>query len=305
MKTEAKAVTVAKKRRKKLTKFDIIAIIILAFFGFITAYPMYFCVIASFSDPTKVMLGDVILLPKDITFDGYERMLQDETIWTGYMNTILYVGVGTFLSVLTTMMIAYPLSRKAFAGRKAVTVILLITMYFSGGMIPSYILVGNLGLRDTRFYMMIAGMISVYNVIVARSFLSMNIPQDLQEAAAMDGCSPIRFFIQMVLPLSKAIMAVLMLYYGVGKWNDYMTALIYLSDESKFPLALVLKGILITTTSGLSYDTADPMLMMERMKVAESMKYGVMIVSTLPIMCLYPFLQKYFVKGVMIGSVKE
>ncbi|HIS55571.1 MAG TPA: carbohydrate ABC transporter permease [Candidatus Fimimorpha excrementavium] len=305
MKTKAEAVTVAQKRRKKLTKFDVIAIIILAFFGFITAYPMYFCVIASFSDPTKVMLGDVILLPKDITFDGYERMLQDETIWTGYMNTILYVGVGTFLSVLTTMMIAYPLSRKAFAGRKAVTVILLITMYFSGGMIPSYILVGNLGLRDTRFYMMIAGLISVYNVIVARSFLSMNIPQDLQEAAAMDGCSPIRFFIQMVLPLSKAIMAVLMLYYGVGKWNDYMTALIYLSDESKFPLALVLKGILITTTSGLSYDTEDPMLMMERMKMAESMKYGVMIVSTLPIMCLYPFLQKYFVKGVMIGSVKE
>ena len=305
MKTKAEAVTVAQKRRKKLTKFDVIAIIILAFFGFITAYPMYFCVIASFSDPTKVMLGDVILLPKDITFDGYERMLQDETIWTGYMNTILYVGVGTFLSVLTTMMIAYPLSRKAFAGRKAVTVILLITMYFSGGMIPSYILVGNLGLRDTRFYMMIAGLISVYNVIVARSFLSMNIPQDLQEAAAMDGCSPIRFFIQMVLPLSKAIMAVLMLYYGVGKWNDYMTALIYLSDESKFPLALVLKGILITTTSGLSYYTEDPMLMMERMKMAESMKYGVMIVSTLPIMCLYPFLQKYFVKGVMIGSVKE
>ena len=305
MKTKAEAVTVAQKRRKKLTKFDVIAIIILAFFGFITAYPMYFCVIASFSDPTKVMLGDVILLPKDITFDGYERMLQDETIWTGYMNTILYVGVGTFLSVLTTMMIAYPLSRKAFAGRKAVTVILLITMHFSGGMIPSYILVGNLGLRDTRFYMMIAGLISVYNVIVARSFLSMNIPQDLQEAAAMDGCSPIRFFIQMVLPLSKAIMAVLMLYYGVGKWNDYMTALIYLSDESKFPLALVLKGILITTTSGLSYDTEDPMLMMERMKMAESMKYGVMIVSTLPIMCLYPFLQKYFVKGVMIGSVKE
>lgn len=304
MKTKAEAVTVAQKRRKKLTKFDVIAIIILAFFGFITAYPMYFCVIASFSDPTKVMLGDVILLPKDITFDGYERMLQDETIWTGYMNTILYVGVGTFLSVLTTMMIAYPLSRKAFAGRKAVTVILLITMYFSGGMIPSYILVGNLGLRDTRFYMMIAGLISVYNVIVARSFLSMNIPQDLQEAAAMDGCSPIRFFIQMVLPLSKAIMAVLMLYYGVGKWNDYMTALIYLSDESKFPLALVLKGILITTTSGLSYDTEDPMLMMERMKMAESMKYGVMIVSTLPIMCLYPFLQKYFVKGVMIGSIK-
>ena len=295
----------AQKRRTKLTKFDVIAIIILAFFGSITAYPMYFCVIASFSDPTKVMLGDVILLPKDITFDGYERMLQDETIWTGYMNTILYVGVGTFLSVLTTMMIAYPLSRKAFAGRKAVSVILLITMYFSGGMIPSYILVGNLGLRDTRFYMMIAGLISVYNVIVARSFLSMNIPQDLQEAAAMDGCSPIRFFIQMVLPLSKAIMAVLMLYYGVGKWNDYMTALIYLSDEGKFPLALVLKGILITTTSGLSYDTEDPMLMMERMKMAESMKYGVMIVSTLPIMCLYPFLQKYFVKGVMIGSVKE
>lgn len=294
-----------KTKRNKLTVFDIFAIIILTFFGIITAYPMYFCVIASFSDPTKVMLGDVVFLPKDITFGGYERMLQDKTIWTGYMNTILYVGVGTFLSVLTTMMIAYPLSRKSFGGRKAVTVILLITMYFSGGMIPAYILVNNLGLRDTRFYMMIAGLISVYNVIVARSFLAMNIPQDLQEAAAMDGCSPIRFFIKMVLPLSKAIMAVLLLYYGVGKWNDYMTGLIYLSDESKFPLALVLKGILITTTSGLSYDTADPMLMMERMKIAESMKYGVMIVSTLPIMCLYPFLQKYFVKGVMIGSVKE
>lgn len=304
MKTQEKTAAVAKKRRKKLTPFDIVTIIILAIFGFLTAYPMFFCVIASFSDPTEVMLGNVILLPKNITLGGYERMLQDETIWTGYLNTILYVGVGTFLSVLTTMMIAYPLSRTEFGGRKVITIILLITMYFSGGMIPSYILVGNLGLRDTRFYMIIAGLISVYNVIVARSFLVMNIPRDLQEAASMDGCSPIRFFFKMVIPLSKAVMAVLMLYYGVAKWNDYMTGLIYLTDESKFPLALVLKGILITTTSGLSYDTADPMLMMERMKMAESMKYGVMIVSTLPILCLYPFLQKYFVKGVMIGSVK-
>lgn len=292
-------------KRKKLTLFDFVVIAILAVFGLMVAYPLYFVVIASFSDPSKVMIGEVIFAPKNPTLEGYLRILQDSRIWTGYLNTIIYVVIGTAISVFTTMMIAYPLSRPEFKARKAVTIILMITMYFSGGMIPAYIMISNMGLRNTRFYMIIAGMISVYNIIVARSFLSMNIPKNLQEAAAIDGCSPLYFFFKMVLPLSKAIMSVLVLYYGVGKWNDYMTALIYLNDEEKYPLALVLKEILIQQNSMLSYDQGDPMEMMERMKVAESMKYGVMIVSTVPVLCLYPFLQKYFVKGVMIGSVKE
>lgn len=215
------------------------------------------------------------------------------------------MAFGTALSVFTTLMIAYPLSRPEFAARKVVMVILMITMYFSGGMIPACIMITKLGLFNTRFYMILHGMVSVYNIIVARSFLSMNIPRNLQEAAAIDGCSPIYFFFKMVLPLSKAIISVLVLYYGVAKWNDYMTGLIYLSDESQYPLALVLKEILVQQNSLVSYEQGDPMEMMERMKVAEFMKYGVMIVSTVPVLCLYPFLQKYFVKGVMIGSVNE
>lgn len=292
------------KKKQKLAAFDYVTIVILAIFGLIVAYPLYFTVIASISDPSKVMIGDVIFWPKDITFSGYKKILEDTTIWTGYLNTIIYVFFGTMLSVITTMMVAYPLSRMSFAGRKPVTIILMITMYVSGGMIPTYILVNNMGLRDTRTVMILMGMISVYNVIVARSFLEVNIPRELEEAAAIDGCAPIPFFFRMVLPLSKAIMAVLVLYYGVWKWNDYMTGLIYLNDTAKYPLALVLKGILIQN-SNVSLDIMDPMLMQERLRVAESIKYGVMIVSTLPVLCLYPFLQKYFVKGVMIGSVKQ
>ena len=200
---------------------------------------------------------------------------------------------------------AYPLSRSKFSGRNVIMLILMITMYFSGGMIPSYILISKLNLRNTTFLMVILGCVSVYNIIVTRTFLKSNISDDLEAAASIDGCGSIQFFVRIVLPLSKAIMAVLVLYYGVGKWNDYMNPMIYLDDEERYPLALKLREILLVATSGINYDTLDPTELEKRIQIAESMRYGVMIVSTIPVLCLYPFLQKYFVKGVMIGSVKE
>jgi putative aldouronate transport system permease protein len=284
--------------------FDIIVYFILGIFFVLVAYPLYFIVIASFSDPDAVKRGEVLLWIKDLTLQGYKRILSDSELWLGYLNTVIYAGFGTLLSILCTMGLAYPLSRVQFSGRWPIMVLLLITMYFSGGMIPSYLLIQQLGLRDTRALMIILGMVSVYNVIVAKSFLQANISQELESAAAIDGCGQFRFFWKIVLPLSKSVMAVLVLYYGVAKWNDFMNPLIYIDSTDKYPLALILRDILITASSGLSYEAADPMVLEEKQKIAESIRYGVMIVSSIPVLCLYPFLQKYFVKGVMIGSIK-
>jgi len=184
-------------------------------------------------------------------------------------------------------------------------IFLLISMYFSGGMIPGYIWISKMGLRDTRFLMIILGCVTTYNIIVAKTTLAVTIPDELEAAAKIDGCNQFQFFTKIVIPLSKAIMAVLCLYYGVGKWNNYMNALIYLNDTSKYPLAMVLRRILVTSSSAINYDTGTAEEIEEQIRIALSVKYGVMIVSTIPILCLYPFLQKYFVKGTMTGAVKE
>ena len=293
------------KRSKEDLVFDIFIYIFLGALLLIVAYPLYFVVLASFSDVGMVNRGEVVLWFKGFNVEGYKKILSDNTIWRSYLNTLIYVGVGTSLSVIVTMMIAYPLSRSRFSGRNIIMFLLMITMYFSGGMIPSYILITKLGLRNTTLLMIILGCVSVYNIIVTRTFLKSNISDDLEAAASIDGCGSIQFFISIVLPLSKAIMAVLVLYYGVGKWNDYMQPMIYLDDEERFPLALKLREILLVANSSIDYDALDPVELERRIQIAESMKYGVMIVSTIPVLCLYPFLQKYFVKGVMIGSVKE
>lgn len=293
------------KRSKEDLIFDVFIYILLGIFLLIVAYPLYFVVLASFSEVGMVNRGEVVFWVKGFNVEGYKKIFSDVTIWRSYLNTIIYVGFGTALSVIVTMMLAYPLSRSKFSGRNVIMLILMITMYFSGGMIPSYILISNLKLRNTVFLMIILGCISVYNVIVARTFLKSNISDDLEAAASIDGCGAIQFFIRMVLPLSKAIMAVLVLYYGVGKWNDYMNPMIYLDDVEKIPLALKLRELLMVANSGIEFDKLDPVELDRRLQIAESMKYGVMIVSTIPVLCLYPFLQKYFVKGVMIGSVKE
>lgn len=292
-----------KKRSKEDLVFDIVNVVILCLVFIIVAYPLYFVVIASISDPYAVLNGDVLLLPKGLNIDSYKKIFEDSQIWKGYGNSIAYTFVGTLLNVALTMTIAYPLSRKYFSGRKTITTILLITMYFSGGMIPTYLLVKNLGLRYTFGVMVLLGAVSVYNVIIARTFLESNIPGELEEAAEIDGCSKIKFFFSMVLPLSKAIIAVLVLYYAVAHWNDYMRGLIYLNSADRYPLQLVIRSILVQTQMAVQ-DTTDVADIDARMKLAEAMKYGVIIVSTLPTLVMYPFVQKHFVKGVMIGSIK-
>lgn len=283
--------------------FDIANYIILTIALIITLYPLYFIVIASISDPVAVNNGRVWLRPVDITFEGYRRIFKDEMIWTGYKNTILYTGLGTVINVMLTMMIAYPLSRKNFSGGRFLTIFLVITMYFNGGLIPTYIVVKNLGLVNNWWVMVLLGAVSTYNVIICRTFLQSNIPEELYEAAAIDGCSHIKFFMKHVLPLSKAVIAVLALYYGIAHWNEFMNGLIYLRDEKLYPLQLILRAILIENQAR-DQMMDDVQYVMEKQQVGELIKYGIIIVASLPVLIIYPFLQKYFVKGVMVGSIK-
>lgn len=283
--------------------FSTVSYVFLGALLVIVAYPLYFVLIASVSDPYMVLNGDVWLFPNGFNVEAYGRIFQDAAIWKGYANTIMYTVVGTLINVTLTMLIAYPLSRKYFSGRKPIMTFLIITMYFSGGMIPSYLLVNFLKLRDTFWVMVILGAISVYNVIIARTFLESNITEDLENAASIDGCSQFRFFISIVIPLSKAVIAVLVLYYAVSHWNDYMRGLIYLDTADKYPLQLVIRSILIQTKMVIS-DQLDPSELDALMRLSESIKYGVIIVTSVPVLVLYPFVQKHFVKGVMIGSVK-
>lgn len=291
------------KRSKEDLIFDLLNYIVLGAFLLIVLYPLYFIVIASFSDPSRVLSGDVILLPKDLDFSGYQKIFSDTSIWQGYYNTFVYTILGTVLNVVLTMGIGYPLSRNYFSGKKPIMIFLMITMYFGGGMVPTYLLVKDMNLRNTTTIMIVMGAVSVFNVIITRSFLEANIPTELEEAASIDGCSQFKFFFRMVLPLSGSIIAVLILYYGIWHWNDYMTGLIYLDDGEKYPLQLIIRSLLIQTQMEAN-DVASIESLSQRLKVAESIKYGVIIISSLPVLVLYPFLQKHFTKGVLVGAVK-
>lgn len=285
------------------TVFEIFVYIVLGITLILVIYPLYFILIASFSDPVGVNTGKAMFFLYNPSLEGYKRIISDNRIWSGYLNTIIYTAVGTTINVVITMMIAYPLSRRSFSGRKAITLFLLVPMYFSGGMIPQYLLVKSLDLLDTRAVMVLLSAASVYNIIVARSFLEANIPEDLYESASMDGCSQFRFFSAVVMPLSKAIIAVLALFYGVSHWNEYMRALIYLKKESLYPLQLILSSILIENqVSAAMVD--DVLLMEEKNMLKELIKYGVIVVASVPVLVAYPFLQKFFIKGVMLGSIK-
>ena len=291
------------KRSKEDLIFDLLNYIVLGAFLLIVLYPLYFIVIASFSDPSRVLSGDVIFLPKDLDFSGYQKIFSDTSIWQGYYNTFVYTILGTVLNVVLTMGIGYPLSRNYFSGKKPIMIFLMITMYFGGGMVPTYLLVKDMDLRNTTTIMIVMGAVSVFNVIITRSFLEANIPTELEEAASIDGCSQFKFFFRMVLPLSGSIIAVLILYYGIWHWNDYMTGLIYLDDGEKYPLQLIIRSLLIQTQMEAN-DVASIESLSQRLKVAESIKYGVIIISSLPVLVLYPFLQKHFTKGVLVGAVK-
>lgn len=267
----------------------------------ITLYPMYFVVVASFSDPTYVNSGALLLWPKGFHFTGYEYAFAEKGIWTGYLNTIFYAVGGTSLGLIVSLMAAYGLSRNDLPGRKLFNLLLVFTMYFNGGLIPTYIVVQKLGLVNTRTWMVLAFAVSAYNIILIRTFFRSNIPQDLLDAASIDGCGNIRFFISIVLPLSKAIIAVIGLYLIVTYWNAYFTAMIYLNDADKYPLQIYLRKILMAANATREETTVGEELRRHMMQVS---KYAVIVLSTLPVMCAYPFLQKYFVQGVMIGSLK-
>lgn len=279
------------------------SVIILSILIFIiVAYPLWFIVIASISNSNLVNLGQVTFLPKDIRFYGYHQILEDSRIWKGYANTILYVVAGTALNMIVTMPAAYALSRRNFKARNAVMLYFVFTMFFSGGLVPLYMTVSSLHLISTKTILIIFIAVNTYNLIIARTFIQNSIPEDLYEAAVLDGCSHFTYFIKVVLPLSKAVNSVLILYYAVYHWNDYFNALIFNSKSENAPLQIVLREILLLNQAFASgnggvqggYGQSS----------ADQVKYAVIIVSTVPILCVYPFIQKYFEKGVMIGAVK-
>lgn len=285
--------------------FNIISRFLLIFLVLICLYPIYFVFIASFTNPDYVNSGAFIFYPKGFNVLGYEKVIQDKSIWTGYGNTIIYTVCGCILGVVVTFMAGFALSRKELVARGLISKLFVFTMYFSGGMIPFYLVIKSINLINTRLVMVIVGSISVYNIIIVRSFITQAIPEELFEAAKLDGCGYVNYFSKVVVPLSKAVIAIVILYIAVTHWNSYFNAMILLQSKSKHPLQLILRRLLITTSiASQAVDVGDPSALEQAQKLVGIMKYSVIVVSTVPILCVYPFIQKYFVKGVMIGSVK-
>lgn len=265
-------------------------------------YPIILVISSSFSAPSAVYAGRVFLWPVDLSVEGYKAVFKNRQIVSGALNSVFYTGVGTLVNLVMTTLAAYPLARRTLPGRSIIMKLFVFTIFFSGGMIPNYILLMNLHLLNTRFALILPGAISVYNMILMRTFFQ-NIPAELNEAASIDGCSDIRYLLQIVIPLSKPIIAVLALYYAVAHWNAYFNAMMYLTDQELAPLQLVLRDILVSNTISLS-DIADEETMRARQGIAELMKFSLIVISSLPVMVIYPFIQKYFVQGVMLGSIK-
>ena len=295
-----------KRRKQKLgagdRAFNIVLGGLTAVSVVVILYPLIFVLVASISDPMEIFQGNVWLWPKGFNLEAYKQVFRNGDIFTGYKNTLIYTVVGTLVTIIITFSAAYPLSRKKLYGRSKLMGFFLFTMFFSGGMIPTYLMVKNLGLYNTMWAVILVGTVSVYNIIVARTFMQNTIPEELYEAASMDGCGDIRVFFKMVLPLSAPILAVLVLFYGVNFWNSYFNGLIYFSERSSYPLQMFLREILLNNMADSMIDTAG--MDISKFMVGESIKYAVIIVSSVPMLVLYPFLQKFFVKGVMIGAVK-
>ncbi|MBQ8814269.1 MAG: carbohydrate ABC transporter permease [Lachnospiraceae bacterium] len=296
-----------RKQKVKLCKEDkifyAVGYTIVIILTLLVLYPVIYIVSASFSSGDAVAQGKVWLWPVDFTLDGYKAVFRYRSIWVGYRNTIFYTVAGTLINVSITMICAYPLARQNLKGRSAISFLFTFTMLFSGGMIPKYILMKNLGLTNTIWSMLLPGAMSVYNMIVARTFIQSNIPNEMLEAAKIDGCDDFQFFFRMVLPLSKTVMAVLTLWYAVGHWNSYFSAFLYLSDKNLYPLQIFLKEILVQSQFDSDMIT-DVATATQQQNLKMLLKYSVIVVSTAPLMCFYPFVQKYFQKGVMVGSVK-
>ena len=291
--------------------FVIVMYVVLILLLIVMLYPLIFVISASFSNPKAVAGGRMILWPVEPSLDGYKYLMQYTEIWSGYANTFFYTIVGTVLNLAATLPCAYAMSRRDLKGRQFLMVFFMITMYFSGGLIPGYLNVKQLGLLDTRTVILINGLVSTYNLIVCRTFFMTSIPMEIQEAAIIDGCDDFQIFNKIVFPLSKAITVVMALYYGVGRWNSYFTEMIYLKDRGKYPLQLFLREILTKSTfaqtamaEGKTFSVEEMMALIKQADTANMLTSGIRVISTAPMLLIYPFLQKYFEKGVMIGSVK-
>ena len=282
--------------------FYAINAIFLTLLAIIIIYPLYFIIIASISDPDAVLGGQVFLYPVKITLEGFEKVFHRSDIWTGYLNTIWYTLVTVVLSLFVTIPAGWALSRKNTPGRKFWMVFFIIPMFFGGGLIPFYNVMSNLHLVNSAWAIILPAILSVWNLFMTKTFFESSIPEGLLEAARIDGAGKFRTFLSIVIPLAKPIIAVMALYYAVGQWNSYFNAMIFLQDETKYPLQLVLKEILIASEStvGGSGET-----ILQQYRLANQLKYVSVIVSSLPVLCLYPFVQKYFAQGVMLGSLKD
>ena len=283
--------------------FNVINYLILTMVTVIVLYPLLFVLSASFSDPQAVLRGEMLLLPQGFNFNSYVKIFQNQDIINGFSNTFLYTIIGTLINLVMTIIASYPLSRRDFAGRNIIMALLVFTMFFSGGLIPTYMLIKDLGMLNTFWVMIIPNAVSIWNIIIMRTFFQQSIPYELQEAATIDGCSDIGILTRVILPLSMPIIAVTILFYAVGHWNAFFNALLYLSDKDKFPLQLILREILIQGQTNDMVSSSSESAIKQQREV-EGIKYAVLVVANIPVLVLYPFLQRYFVKGIMIGAIK-
>lgn len=282
--------------------FNIFNYVFLSIVALLVIYPLVFVVSASFSNPEYVISGEMWLWPKEFTLDAYEKVFKNQDIINGFVNTLKYTVFGTILNVIMTILAAYPLSRRDLKGRGFIMAFIVFTIFFSGGLIPTYLLIRDLGMLNTFWVMVIPNAVAVWNIIIMRTFFQA-LPHELEESAMIDGCGNFKILWSIVLPLSFPVIAVMVLFYSVGHWNSYFQALIYLQDQEKFPLQLILRQILIQGQTDDMVETTSESFLAQQLSV-EGLKYAVLIVANLPMLMLYPFLQRYFVKGVMIGSLK-
>lgn len=295
-------------KKKKIELFDVVNTSLVILITLIVIYPLYFSVIASFSGPKQVALGNTLLWVKDFSTEAYKYVIEEEQLWVGYRNSIIYLILGTLYNLILTIPAAYVMSKKYLPFRGALSWYFFITMYISGGMIPNYLLVKDLGLIDNPLVMIIGVGVSCYNLIVTRQYFSSSIPEDIYEACYIDGASELTCFTKIAVPLAKPIIAVMALYYGVGHWNGYYSALLYLRKSEYYPLQLVLRNILISnelsTAAIENADAATVAYLVHRAEMVQVMKYAIIFIASAPLLIAYPFVQKHFTKGIMIGSVK-
>lgn len=283
--------------------FSVVNYLFLLLILAIVLYPMVFVLSASVTEPEILLKGELRLLPKGFTLDSYRRVLNNQDIMRGYLNTIKYTVIGTTVNVLMTIMAAYPLSRRDFVGRNVITALMVFTMFFSGGMIPTFLVVKGVGLYNTMWALILPSAVSVWNITIMRTYLQTSIPHEIQEAAMIDGCSNMDILLRIVLPLSVPIILVTIMFYAIGHWNSYFSALMYLTDRAKYPLQVVIREILLQSNLGDMATYVDEGVI-RQMMLAEGIKYAVIVVANLPVFLIYPFIQKYFTKGIMLGGLK-